>query len=175
MTSNQNLGFHTQKPSERLEFADGNAKFDSNIYVMKRVGVSTSNPAVELDVTGDAHVTGDFNIDGNMHIYNPISVNGFYVTKNSNYSLRTALSSAVHNIDVSPSGTIFSVTNTSNDFRFVVTSNMTDIFRIPGEGAAKLYRDLNITGNIIYIYWFIFFGCRLINWVAVIINRYTPR
>jgi hypothetical protein len=149
MTSNQNVGFHTQQPSERLEFADGNAKFDSNVYVMKRMGVSMSNPTVELDVTGDAHVTGDFVIEGDMQIYNPISVNGFYVTKNSNYSLSTALSSAVHNINVSPSGTIFSVTNTSNDFRFVVTSNLTDILRIPGDGAVKLYRDINITGDII--------------------------
>ena len=147
--SNQNVGFHTARPSEKLTFDEGNAKFNSNVYVMKRVGVNMSNPEVELDVTGDAHVTGDINIDGDMNIKNPISVNGFYVIRNSNQILKTHLSAAVKNMQVGTGGTVFALTNTSQEFNFVVTSNLTSIMRVPGAGPVNLYRPLMMSGDIL--------------------------
>lgn len=147
--SNQNVGFHTARPSEKLTFEEGNAKFNSNVYVMKRMGVNMSNPVVELDVTGDAHVTGNMSVEGGIHINTPMSVNGFYVTRNSNYTLKTSLSAAVQNMDVNTGGTVFSITNTSQEFRFVATSNNTMLARLQGNGNMTLYSTLNMVGDII--------------------------
>ena len=151
--SNQNVGFHTATPSERLHFDKGHAKFNSNVYVMRKMGISTSNPSVELDVTGDAHVTGDISVEGDMQIYNPIMVNGFYVTKNSarsNNILKTAISSAVHNMDVNEAGTKFALGNTGQEFRFIATSNENNILKIGGNGDVTVYGNILPDSNLAY-------------------------
>ena len=49
LTSNGNFGLGTLAPSERLDIVDGNVKSSSNIYVMNRLGVGTSNPTFGFD------------------------------------------------------------------------------------------------------------------------------
>lgn len=50
VSSNQNIGFHTNRPTERVQFGAGNAKFNSNVFVGQSVGVGTSNPVVTVDI-----------------------------------------------------------------------------------------------------------------------------
>lgn len=148
--SNQNVGFHTAQPTEKLSFEQGNAKFNSNVYVMRRMGVSTSNPAVELDVSGDAKVSGNFTIHGNMNIGAPILVNGFYVTKDSNTSQTTSLSTAVENMDVSSAGTRFLITNSSQAFQFSVGQCQVPLLTIPGsQSTTVLNTPLQVMGDIL--------------------------
>ena len=47
------LGLSNIDPSERLELSFGNAKFNSNIYVMQRLGVGLSNPLQSVHVNGN--------------------------------------------------------------------------------------------------------------------------
>lgn len=49
LTSNGNFGLGTYTPSEKLDIVDGNVKSSSNIYVMNRLGVGTSNPTFGFD------------------------------------------------------------------------------------------------------------------------------
>jgi hypothetical protein len=44
------MGVSNQAPSERLELNGGNAKFNSNVYVMSRIGIAASNPQVALEI-----------------------------------------------------------------------------------------------------------------------------
>lgn len=47
------VGINTATPTERLELSDGNARFNSNVYVMQRLGVGLSNPLQSLHVAGN--------------------------------------------------------------------------------------------------------------------------
>ena len=51
-------GLATSNPSERFEIGQGNAKFGSNVYILSRLGIGTSNPGYDLDVLGDINLTG---------------------------------------------------------------------------------------------------------------------
>ena len=51
------IGVSNTAPSERLELSGGNAKFNSNVYVMSRVAVAGSNPSEVLDVLGNMKVS----------------------------------------------------------------------------------------------------------------------
>ena len=54
ITRDRFVGINTQNPTERLEVID-NIKASSNLYAMGRIGISTSNPSVGLEVnTTDA-------------------------------------------------------------------------------------------------------------------------
>lgn len=59
VTSQGRLGLGTSNPTERLE-VNGNIKVGSNIFVMSRLGVGTSNLATTygMQVAGDALITG---------------------------------------------------------------------------------------------------------------------
>jgi hypothetical protein len=55
LAANGFLGLSNQAPSERLEVSGGNAKFNSNVYVMSRLSINATNPQVGLEVkTTDA-------------------------------------------------------------------------------------------------------------------------
>ena len=45
-----------------------NINNDSPIYRMTKVGIKNNNPAVELDVTGELHVTGDVKFDSKLEV-----------------------------------------------------------------------------------------------------------
>ena len=45
-----------------------NSANDSPIYRMTRVGIKNNNPAVELDVTGELHVTQDVDFDSQLNV-----------------------------------------------------------------------------------------------------------
>lgn len=53
ITVGGNIGVSNKSPSERLEVNGGNAKFNSNIYVLQRLGVSKSNPTEIVDIIGN--------------------------------------------------------------------------------------------------------------------------
>jgi hypothetical protein len=54
ITRNRFVGVNTSNPSERVDII-GNTKVSSNVYVLNRVGINTSNPVVGLEVnTTDA-------------------------------------------------------------------------------------------------------------------------
>lgn len=150
VSSNQNFGFHTNEPSEKLSFDQGNARFNSNVYVMRRMGVSTATPTVELDVSGDAKVSGTFTVGGSVSMGNAMLMNGFYVTKSSNATLSTALSAAVQNMDVSTTGTTLSLVNTSQRFQFVATASQVPLLTIPASRTRTvLNMPLQVTGDIL--------------------------
>jgi hypothetical protein len=46
------LGLSNANPSERLELSGGNAKLNSNLYVVQRIGVGMSNPTASIETTG---------------------------------------------------------------------------------------------------------------------------
>ena len=54
----------------------------ASIYRQTNVGIKNVNPSVELDVTGEVHVTGnvdfdsDLNVDGNVEVQTNLDVNG---------------------------------------------------------------------------------------------------
>jgi hypothetical protein len=62
------IGLSNQEPSERLEVSGGNAKFNSNVYVMSRLAVAGSNPTEILDVKGNAKVSS------NIYAFNRIGI-----------------------------------------------------------------------------------------------------
>ena len=53
VTANGRIGISNQDPSERFELSGGNAKFNSNIYVVHKMSVGSSNPKETLDITGN--------------------------------------------------------------------------------------------------------------------------
>ena len=77
-----------------------NTQNDSPIYRMTKVGIYNNNPAVELDVTGQLHVTNnvdfdaDLNVDGNTKIDQTLDVDGlttFNDTTDSTFSTNGAV------------------------------------------------------------------------------------
>lgn len=63
------IGVNKVSASEKLDVL-GNIKATSNVYVMSRLGVGTSNPNVPVHVVGDMRVEGNLNVNG---IYNTIN------------------------------------------------------------------------------------------------------
>lgn len=63
------VGVNNTSATERLDVT-GNIKSSSNIYVMSRLGVGTSNPSTPVHVVGDMRVEGNLNVNG---IYNTIN------------------------------------------------------------------------------------------------------
>ncbi len=53
ITKNGFLGLGTSNPTEKLDLLGGNGKFSSNLYVSNRIGISTSNPLVSLEINSD--------------------------------------------------------------------------------------------------------------------------
>lgn len=64
------IGLSNQAPSERLEVSGGNAKLNSNLYVLARAGINTSNPTESLDIDG-AH---NAKFGSNVYIMNRVGV-----------------------------------------------------------------------------------------------------
>ena len=62
------IGISNQSPSERLELNGGNAKFNSNVYILERLGIANSNPTEALEVTGNAKITSNLEIGGNLTV-----------------------------------------------------------------------------------------------------------
>ena len=54
---NGRFGISNNSPSERLELNGGNAKFNSNIYILGRQAISHSNPTEALDVIGNTKIS----------------------------------------------------------------------------------------------------------------------
>ena len=52
-----------------------NTNNDSPIYRMTKVGILNNNPAVELDVTGELHVTDDVKFDAKLEVDNSTTLN----------------------------------------------------------------------------------------------------
>lgn len=63
------IGVSNASATEVLDVT-GNVKVSSNMYVMSRLGVGTSNPSVPVHVVGDVRVEGNLNVNG---IYNTIN------------------------------------------------------------------------------------------------------
>jgi ubiquitin len=59
ITSTGRIGISNQSPSEFLELSGGNAKFNSNIFVLQRQAIGTSNPTESLDITGNLKVSSN--------------------------------------------------------------------------------------------------------------------
>jgi ubiquitin len=58
----QNLGVRTSNPTEVVDIAQGNVKVASNVYIMTRLGVGTSNLAYPVDIVGDTQMTGSLRL-----------------------------------------------------------------------------------------------------------------
>ena len=71
------VGISNIAPSERLELSGGNAKFNSNVYVLVNLGIGTSNPTVNMEVNGSAKVNSNLTVMGNL------TVSGVTTTVNS--------------------------------------------------------------------------------------------
>ena len=67
MTSGR-VGISNQAPSERLELSGGNAKFNSNVYILERLGIANSNPTEALDVVGNAKIRSNLEVAGNLTV-----------------------------------------------------------------------------------------------------------
>lgn len=151
--SNQDVGFHTANPTEKLSFDQGNAKFNSNVYVLHALGVGTSNPIAMFDVAGEARINGDVRVDGALSIGNPMVLNGFYIQKTSNVLGTTAISAAVENITVSTSGTSFHLSDQNQQFSFVASNNtnmFANIFTIPAAGPIVTHTHIIPSSNVTF-------------------------
>lgn len=149
VSSNQDVGFHTFAPSEKLAFESGNAKFGSNVFVMQALGVGTSNPSHDLHVAGSARVTGDMRVGGALSVGDPLIFNGFYVQKASNIYGTTAISAAVENISVNTLGTSFYLVEPAQRFSFGVTSN-TNLLTINGAGPIVAHTHILPSSNVTF-------------------------
>jgi hypothetical protein len=63
------IGLSNASVTEVLDVV-GNTKVSSNVYVMSRLGVGTSNPSTPVHVIGDMRVEGNLNVNG---IFNTIN------------------------------------------------------------------------------------------------------
>jgi hypothetical protein len=68
ITSTGRIGISNQSPSERLEVSGGNAKFNSNAYIIERLGIANSNPSERLELLGNAKISN------NLYVLNNIGV-----------------------------------------------------------------------------------------------------
>jgi hypothetical protein len=124
------IGISNQAPSERLEVSGGNAKLNSNLYVLQNLSVGKSNPAYPLDVYGNAAV------DGSVTTTKYVLSRGIQVKKrNAAYFSDTTLPSGVlmgfSNDTLGVNITMQSNTP-ENYFRFLASSN--EVLRITGNG-----------------------------------------
>jgi len=143
------IGISNTTPSERLEVSGGNAKFNSNIYVIQNLSVGKSNPTYPLDVYGNAAV------DGSVTTTKYVLSRGIQVsTRNTNtYSTTTLPSGVVLGFSNDDNGAVFSIgSNTSaNYFKFLAANN--EVFRITGSGYIGVNTQtpteaLHVQGNV---------------------------
>jgi cytoskeletal protein CcmA (bactofilin family) len=64
-----NVGIGTSSLKEKFTLSNGNAFMSSNLYVMNRIGVATSNPGYTLDVNGDINLNGIIRQNGSPAIF----------------------------------------------------------------------------------------------------------
>lgn len=83
--TNGYVGVSNVAPTERLEVSGGNAKFNSNMYVISRIGVGNSNPTESIDVSGN------IKISSNMYVYSKVGL----ATSNPQVSLEINAKDAV--------------------------------------------------------------------------------
>lgn len=72
------VGISNVTPSERLELNGGNAKFNSNVYVLSRLGVGGSNPAYAVDVIGTINASSSVRTSMIQSTSSTININDFY-------------------------------------------------------------------------------------------------
>ena len=143
------IGISNQAPSERLEISGGNAKFNSNLYVIQNLSVGKSNPSYPLDVYGNAAV------DGSVTMTKYVLSRGIQVsTRNTNtYTTTTLPSGVVLGFSNDYNGAVFSIgsNTTANYFKFLASSN--EVFRITGAGYIVVNTQtpteyLHVQGNV---------------------------
>ena len=143
------IGISNQAPSERLELSGGNAKLNSNLYVLQNLSVGKSNPAYPLDVYGNAAV------DGSVTTTKFVLSRGIQVKKrNADYFSATTLPSGVvmgfSNDTLGVNITMQSNTP-ANYFRFIASNN--EVLRITGNGYIGVNTQtpsefLHVQGNV---------------------------
>ena len=68
ITVDGRIGISNEAPSERLEVSGGNAKFNSNLYILERLGIAHSNPTERLDIQGNVKISENLYIMSNIGI-----------------------------------------------------------------------------------------------------------
>lgn len=102
-TSNSYLGIGTSNPTECLTIHGSNAKVQSNVYIMQKIGVGQSNPAYSLDIIGDLNFSGTIRANG-LLITSPSywsSNGGSVFVINSNVGIGT--STPAYSLDIAGS------------------------------------------------------------------------
>jgi hypothetical protein len=126
------IGVSNQTPSERMELSGGNAKFNSNVYVLQRFSVGKSNPTFPVDIIGNAA------IDGSMDMTKYMLCRGVQLRKKTGSyfnSSNTLNPTVVFGFSNDNFGAVFSITsnNPENYFKFLA-ANSNELFRITGDG-----------------------------------------
>ena len=152
------IGISNTAPSERLELSYGNAKFNSNVYILSRLGVANSNPTEQVDITGNmktssnvyilqnlsvgkSNPTMTVDILGNTAIDGSVNTTKYIVSRGLQVLNRSALTYS----NTLPSGIVMGFSNdtqgvnitmqnntSTNYFRFLASNN--EVVRITGTG-----------------------------------------
>lgn len=110
---------------ELFNVYNGNARFDSNAYVMSRLGVGTESPSNALHVVGTAHVTSNLRVEGNIDMGSRLNFNSLYIRRSSNAVSQTTFSTSITNVNLTGNDMVLSLAGASesNAFKFTVGSN----------------------------------------------------
>lgn len=108
---------------------NGNAKFDSNAYVMSRVAIGTSNPTQALHVEGNTYLSSNLRVDGNIDTGKAFNMNALYIRRSSNAVSQTTISTSITNVNVQGDNMVLSIKGTAadNSFTFTAGSNPSNL------------------------------------------------
>jgi hypothetical protein len=130
ITKDGKIGISNQNPIEKLHLSGGNARFDSNVYIVNTLGVGKINPSARLDVVGNT------DLDGIVRTTQYVLSRGIQIKKRNlpYYTSSPAPSGMVVGFSNEVEGLLLSINNntSSNYFRFSAATS--EVFRITGDG-----------------------------------------